>query len=74
MSRLEDDETLQDLSLSVFHATTHTFTGTAAAKIVENHVGRAFIKHVPLQQTQAVQIGFGPGPPTQPPGARPPRS
>ena len=39
---LEDDEVLQDLSLSVFHATTHTFSGTTAAKIVENHTGRAF--------------------------------
>ena len=42
--RLADDQRLQDLSLSVFHATTHTFTGTPAVKIVENHTGRAFIK------------------------------
>ena len=42
--RLEDDDDLQDLSLSVFHATTHTFTGTNAVKIVESHQGRAFIK------------------------------
>ena len=42
---LETDEKLQDLSLSVFHATTHTFTGTPAVKIVENHTGRAFVKH-----------------------------
>ena len=41
---LEDDEQFQDLSLSVFHATTHTFMGTAAIKIVENHRGRAFVK------------------------------
>ena len=41
---LEDDEQFQDLSLSVFHATTHTFMGTAAIKIVENHMGRAFVK------------------------------
>ena len=51
--RLERDEPLQDLSLSVFHATTHTFTGTPAVKIVENHTGRAFIK-------QHVQVGIGP--------------
>ena len=44
VSRLEDDQKLQDLVLSVFHATTHTFTGTPAVKIVQNHVGRAFIK------------------------------
>lgn len=42
--RLEDDESLQDLALSVFHATTHTFSGTGAVKIVENHMGRAYIK------------------------------
>lgn len=43
--RLEKDDALQDLALSVFHAATHTFTGTSAVKIVESHNGRAFIKH-----------------------------
>lgn len=42
--QLESNDDLQDLVLSVFHATTHTFSGTNAAKIVENHNGRAFIK------------------------------
>ena len=66
ISRLEDDEVLQDLSLSVFHATAHTFTGTAAVKIVENHMGRAFIKHhrVP-PPAQAVQVGIRPNQPSQ---------
>lgn len=41
---LEDDKTLQDLVLSVFHSTTITFTMTPAAKIIENHLNRAFIK------------------------------
>jgi hypothetical protein len=41
---LEDDQKLQDLALSVFHATMHTFTHTLAAKIVENHTGSAFLK------------------------------
>lgn len=58
---LEDDAVLQDLSLSVFHATTHTFSGTPAAKIVENHTGRAFIKHA-AQPPQGVQLGIGPEP------------
>lgn len=44
ISKLECDDDLQDLSLSVFHATTHTFSGTPVTKIVENHNGRAFIK------------------------------
>ncbi len=41
---LEHNDVLQDLVLSVFHATTHTFSGTEAVKIVENHLGRAYIK------------------------------
>ena len=45
--KLEEDETLQDLSLSVFHATTHTFSYGLATKIVENHTGRAFVKVLP---------------------------
>jgi len=44
IQRLEEDQEFQDLSLSIFHATTHTFAGTEALKIVENHTGRAFIK------------------------------
>ena len=43
---LEDDEALQDLSLSVFHAATHALMGTPAVKIVENHDGRAFIRQI----------------------------
>ncbi|GAH21951.1 unnamed protein product, partial [marine sediment metagenome] len=41
---LEKDKKLQDLILSVFHSTTHTFEGTSAVKIIENHLGKAFIK------------------------------
>jgi hypothetical protein len=41
---LEKDQKLQDLVLSVFHATTHTFNGTPAVKIIENHDGRAFVR------------------------------
>ncbi len=44
VDRLEADDRLQDLVLSVFHATTHTFEGTPAVKIIENHLGKAFIK------------------------------
>ncbi len=44
VKNLEDDPDLQDLSLSVFHAATHAFNGTPTAKIVENHLGRAFVK------------------------------
>ena len=47
ISRLETDQQFQNLVLSVFHSTSHTFTGTDAVKIVENHDGRAFIKISP---------------------------
>lgn len=41
---LENDHHFQEQVLSVFHATMHTFTGTPAVKIIENHKGRAFVK------------------------------
>lgn len=44
ITALEDDPTLQDLVLSVFHCTTQTFDATNAVKIIENHLGFAFIK------------------------------
>jgi hypothetical protein len=51
IKHLEADQKAQDLFLSVFHATTHTFNGTPAAKIIENQLGKAFIKIVaPGQQ------------------------
>jgi len=53
VEQLEKDQQMQDLTLSVFHATTHTFNGTPAVKIIENHQGRAFIKQV---QPLIVQI------------------
>ena len=42
--KLEDDHALQDLCLSVFHAITHAFGRTNAVKVIENHMGRAFVK------------------------------
>lgn len=47
VTRLESDQELQDLVLSAHHATSHTFSGTPAAKIIENHLGRAYIKMRP---------------------------
>ncbi len=44
IEELESDQTLQDLVLSVFHATTHSFASTNACKIIENQNGKAFIK------------------------------
>lgn len=56
---LENDEKFRDLVISVFHATTHTFDGTPAVKIIENQFGKAFIKMVQV----VVQA--------QPPGQKP---
>ncbi|MBQ7561129.1 MAG: hypothetical protein IJS99_04775 [Synergistaceae bacterium] len=40
---LEDDNTLQDLVLSVHHAYVITFGSTPAFKIIENQDSKAFI-------------------------------
>ena len=50
IEHLEDDQTAQDLFLSVFHATTHTFEATSAVKIIENQHGKAFIKQQAIAQ------------------------
>lgn len=52
---LEQDQEIQDLVLSIFHATIHTFSGTPAVKIVENHLGKAYMKMANVMQ--AVQVG-----------------
>jgi hypothetical protein len=41
---LETNHQFQSDVLSVFHSTMHTFMTTNAAKIIENHLGRAFVK------------------------------
>jgi Serine dehydrogenase proteinase len=61
---LENDETFQDLVLSIFHATTHAFNLSPAVKIIENHLGKAFIK-----QSSRI-VGTVPLP--LPPGVPPP--
>jgi hypothetical protein len=62
VSYLEDDQALQDAVLSVFHATMHTWNG-GAAKIIENHKGRAFVQH----GGQQVMLMPGPAPAQMPP-------
>lgn len=41
---LEQDQEFQDLVLSVFHATTITCDGTGVMKIIENHLGKSYVK------------------------------
>ena len=44
--RIEDDNTLQDLILSIHHSSIHTLTQTNAFKIIENQDGKALIQQV----------------------------
>jgi hypothetical protein len=48
---LEADQEVQDLVLSIYHATTHTFNGSGAVKIIENHLGKAYVGMGPVVQT-----------------------
>jgi hypothetical protein len=62
--RMEQNEEERDAFLSVFHATTHTFSGTSAVKIIENHEGKAFIKSAQMF------LPMPSVPPSQPPAPR----
>jgi len=41
---LEANQSEQDAFLSVYHAASHTFAATPCVKIIENHLGKAFLK------------------------------
>ncbi|OAI17746.1 MULTISPECIES: SDH family Clp fold serine proteinase [Methylomonas] len=43
---LEEDQDLQDLTLTVHHAYMHTLANSAAIKIIENHKGNAIIQNL----------------------------
>ena len=46
--------------LTVHHCFMHTMTSTTAIKVVENHEGRAAVRHVAQQtQPQTISIGLG---------------
>jgi hypothetical protein len=69
---LETDQALQDAVLSAYHAAAHTFSGSGVQKIIENHLGKAFMK---VQARVVIQAGPGhapaslgvPGAPALPP-------
>lgn len=44
VTRLEDDQKLQDLVLTAHHCYMHTLSNTAAFKIIENQLGRCMVK------------------------------
>jgi hypothetical protein len=69
VTQLENDQSLQDFVLSIHHATTHTFSGTLASKIIENHHGRAWVRLTGQVATQLVlQPPPGPAPIPSPTG------
>ncbi len=46
---MECDNELQDLILTVHHSFMHTFANSTATKIVENHLGVAYVESLPMQ-------------------------
>lgn len=69
---LENNQSEQDAILSVYHATTHTFGSTPCVKIVENHLGKAFIKMNLAGLTQQIQLVPAQPTPPQPIPLAPP--
>lgn len=53
IEKLEDDQTLQDLVLSVHHSCIHTLSETPSFKIIENQNGIAFIQMAQMMPVPA---------------------
>ncbi len=68
---LEDDAGLQDAVLSVHHCYSLTFSTTPTVKIIENHLGKAYVR-IAGDVIQAAPIPLQPAPPaTTPAGGQP---
>lgn len=63
VKRVEDDQSFQDLLLTVHHCFMHSLMNTASYKIIENHLGAAFVKQA-QQVMQAIRMPIAP--PTSP--------
>ncbi len=63
---LERDNTFQDLVLTVHHCYMHTLMNSGAYKIIENHLGTAFVKSIAIQQLMIPQLPIMFPQPTQP--------
>lgn len=50
---IEDNQDIQNAVLTVHHAFIHTLSNTATCKIIENHMGVAFIQ---AQKMVGVQV------------------
>lgn len=42
---LEENQDLQDAVLSVHHALRHTFGSSTVLKLIENHMGKRYVRH-----------------------------
>ena len=69
VTRLESDQILQDLVLSIHHAVRHTFNNTGTTKLIENHHGRAYLEI--SQQLLVEQMVQNPPKPSPSPRPRP---
>jgi hypothetical protein len=56
---MEADNELQDHILTVHHAFMHTFSNSRASKIVENHLGIAYVENEAVQMQTPFQIPGG---------------
>jgi hypothetical protein len=64
ISSPEQNQAEQDLFLSIHHAAAHTFSGTQAVKLIENNLGKAYVRTASiLQPVQIIQSPV-PTPPT----------
>lgn len=55
IEKIEDDQSLQDVLLTVHHCYMHSLMNTLSYKMIENHLGAAFVKQaspVMIQQSQ----------------------
>lgn len=68
---LEDDPEMQDLVLSIYHLTSILFGRSNTAKLIENHLGRRFVKQIAVQQVP-IPVMLQAPPPQGPPGPTPP--
>ena len=60
VSRLEDDQKLQDLVLTLHHCYMHSLSNSTAIKIIENHTGKRMVKGQQVQLVQApMSLGLG---------------
>ena len=52
VERIETDPDFQDLILTVHHCYMHSLMNTPSFKMIENHLGVAFVKQAPTIQFQ----------------------